>query len=104
MTNAANLVIGVVGAEDDVAFSSEDADTDGGSGWTSLTRIDSSGPDDNIRGHAFKVTTTAVSQTYNPTMSGGGDPWTCSISSFESDAVPLVAGRPHVWKQQLARM
>ena len=84
MTNAANLIVGMCQADpDELTFSSEDADTAGGSGWTSLTRNSQDAV--GIVAHAYKVTTSAVSQTYDPSMTGSGGGWVALLTSVEDD-------------------
>lgn len=73
----------VVGPTSD-AFT-EDADTDGGAGWTSLPRVGQAAANNTLNS-AFKITTSAVAQTYNPTL-GTSRAWNCSISALESSAV-----------------
>jgi len=83
MTNATNLVVGVVGGEVALAFSSEDSDTNGGDSWHSLTRVEVT--NQVLNGHAYKFTTSATGQTYNPTMTGTGN-WTAVICSLNYTA------------------
>ncbi len=77
-TNAANLIHGTLNLLSDAATVTEDTDTDGGSGWTTASPFTTQ----QILHPAYKITTSAVSQTYNPTLSGV-DTWACSIIALE---------------------
>ncbi len=66
-TQAAVLLIGQVAFAASSDTTTEDSDSAGGDTWHSLTFLTSGTRGDH---GAYKITTSAVSQTYNPTLSG----------------------------------
>ena len=77
------LVIGNVSHDDANGYPyTEDADSVGGDTWHSLTYIE-----DRIGG-AYKITTSAVSQTYDPTLNGS-DNVSTHIASWDEIPIPL---------------
>lgn len=80
--NAVDVVLGIVGWSDDASVKTEDTDTAGGAGWTTLTNVVSGGAEGEP---AYKITTSAVSQTYDPTLADSRR-WCCGIAAFEEDA------------------
>jgi hypothetical protein len=99
-SNATNLVVGVV-VSDGPVFSTEDGDTAGGSGWTTLTKVEGGGLS-NIRGHAWKATTSAVSQTYDPTYTSTGE-WSAGICSLQASVAAFLAQRGRILTQAVNR-
>ena len=69
----------------------EDADSDGGDSWHGLTTVTQS---TNIVRGAYKITTSATTQTYDPTL-GTSRAWTDIIVALqESGGAPAAASRP----------
>ena len=80
-TGADSLVLGVVA--DAGAVRTEDADSDGGASWTTLTAVA-----DELYA-AYKIPTSGVSQTYNPTLDTSVA-WAAVIAEWAATADPRV--------------
>lgn len=87
-TNAANLLVGHVGINNGSPDGfTEDADSDGGSTWVTLTSATSGS--DNISRGAYKITTSAVANTYNPTL-GTSRTWFEQLGSLKETAAAFT--------------
>jgi hypothetical protein len=75
----------------------EDADTTGGTAWTSLTRVGTSGGSattNAVNNAAYKVTTSAAAQTYNPTIDSRG--WNAVVAVLQETSTGGATATPAV--------
>ena len=85
ISNAATLIVANLEISAAAADGfTEDADATGGASWVSLTTVPRSA--DIMRG-AYKIATSAATQTYNPTL-GTSQSWTVALASLVSSAPP----------------
>jgi hypothetical protein len=97
---ATALVIGVVGANGPTPTDTftEDTDSDGGDTWHSLTRTGTSGggATSNVTlNSAYKITTSAVAQTYNPVL-GTSRVYSAAIGALTAASVVADAPPPEL--------
>lgn len=96
--SAETLVIGWISVGTTTAETfTEDADTAGGAGWTGLlVGTSGGGAASNIKGNlAHKITSSAASQTYNPTLSAARECWLC-LASLQKAAAATPKSFPSV--------
>ena len=90
LANATDLLFGHLSLDASSGIAvTEDADSAGGDTWHTLTEVVKTGQ---ING-AYKFTTSAVSQTYNPTL-GASDDWSVNLVSYKAPTAAAVARVP----------
>jgi hypothetical protein len=90
-TSAACLIYGSVHVAGPITDTyTEDADSTGGDTWHALTRVEYSGSNDKTSNAAYKITTSATAQTYDPTITS--NPWAEILGAFKGTDQP--AGNP----------
>lgn len=93
---ATDLIVGLVGGPSSMGTYTEDSDNAGGDTWHSLTITGVQ------RGAAYKITTSAVSQTYNPTYTTS-NAWADQIAAFLAASAAFIAPPAEVWLQAVNR-
>lgn len=89
--NATNLVVTCLLVEDGASDGfTEDGDSAGGGTWNTLTSVTAG---DTILRGAYKITTSATTQTYDPTL-GTSRPWTNIIAALQASAGQQSGIRP----------
>jgi len=89
------LIVGV-GAWGNTRVRTEDTDTNGGSGWTSLTQLSPSSG--RYAAPAYKVTTSAATQGYDPTLNTTAG-WAAVVIAYNetaSGSVPKSSPMPQL--------